>query len=155
MSNVEHLSDQLDRSFHGGPWHGPAVAEVLEDVDAATAARRWIPDAHSIWEVVLHLTVWNQVPLRRIEGERVGEVAEEVDWADIADESEEAWQAALGRLSAAHHELHQRLQALSDDELDRPVSGAEPTVRGLILGVLQHNAYHAGQIMLLKKAANG
>jgi hypothetical protein len=32
------------------------------------------------------------------------------------------------------------------------VAGSDPTVRGLLVGILQHNAYHGGQIVLLRKA---
>jgi hypothetical protein len=35
--------------------------------------------------------------------------------------------------------------------LDDPVGGSDPTVRGLLFGVVQHHAYHAGQIVLLRK----
>lgn len=152
MSAVDQLADLLDRSFHGGPWHGPAVAEVLDGVDADRAAARPIPEAHSIWEIVHHLTAWNEVPLQRIDGERVGEIADEVDWAPVESTDEEAWRQAVAGLEEAHRRLHIRLTDLTEEDLERPVAGSEPTVRGLINGVLQHNAYHAGQIMLLRKA---
>jgi uncharacterized damage-inducible protein DinB len=35
------------------------------------------------------------------------------------------------------------------------VAGSDPTLRGLLLGLLQHNAYHTGQIVVLAKAAKG
>jgi len=57
QSQSQSLADQLERSFRGGAWHGPAVAETLAGIDAATAAARPLPDAHSIWENVHHLTV--------------------------------------------------------------------------------------------------
>lgn len=151
MRTVEQFAELLDRSFHGGPWHGPAVAEVLDGVDAAKAAARPIADAHTIWEIVHHLTVWSDVPRRRIAGERVVDVPEEVDWQPVDDPSEESWRAALDGLATAHRRLHARLTELDDADLDRPVTGSEPTVRGMILGVMQHNAYHAGQVTLLRK----
>ncbi|HXT21154.1 MAG TPA: hypothetical protein VN923_10415, partial [Thermoanaerobaculia bacterium] len=45
------LADQLERAFRGGAWHGPSLSEVLDGVDAATAARRAFPDAHTIAEL--------------------------------------------------------------------------------------------------------
>lgn len=152
MSAVDQLADLLDRSFHGGPWHGPAVAEVLDGVDAERAAARSIPKAHTIWEIVYHLTAWNEVPRQRIDGERVSEIAEDEDWAPVESTDEEAWRQAVAALEEAHRRLHARLTELDDEDLERPVAGSEPTVRGLINGVLQHNAYHAGQIVLLRKA---
>jgi hypothetical protein len=47
------IADQLRRAFKGDAWHGPALLELLDDVDAATAAAKPLPDVHSIWELVL------------------------------------------------------------------------------------------------------
>ena len=41
-------------------WHGPSLLELLEDVDAATAAAKPIPNVHSIWELLLHVAVWDR-----------------------------------------------------------------------------------------------
>jgi len=156
MIQTESLADLLERTFRGGAWHGPAVAEALAGVDAAAAARRPLAGAHSIWEIVRHLTVWNEVPRRRIDGERLQDLPAERDWpappSEAAEVSEPAWRSALAALEESHAALHARVRGLGDAQLDEPVAGSDPTVRGMLLGVLQHNAYHAGQIALLKKA---
>ena len=151
QSQSQSLADQLERSFRGGAWHGPAVAETLAGIDAVTAAARPLPAAHSIWEIVHHLTVWTEVPRRRIDGEALQNLPANRDWPPVADTSPAAWQAAQAALEAAHKALHQRILDLSDAQLDEPVVGSDPTVRGMLFGVLQHNAYHAGQIALLCK----
>jgi len=155
MSQIESLADQLERAFRGGAWHGPAVAEALAGVDAATAAARPLAGGHSIWEIVHHLTVWNEVPRRRLDGERLQNLPAERDWPPIVDVSAGAWQAALAALEDSHAALHARALELAEGQLDDPVTGSDPTVRGMLLGVLQHNAYHAGQIALLRKAPGG
>lgn len=153
MSEARRLAEQLERSFRGGAWHGPAVAEALDGVEPAAAVARPIPEAHTIWEIVRHLTVWNEVPLRRIDGESLSDLPSEWDWPPVDDDSPTHWDKALAALEEAHRRLHARVLELDDARLDDPVAGSDPTVRGLLLGVLQHNAYHAGQIVLLKKAA--
>src|SRR5262245_8228960 len=155
MSQVESLADQLERAFRGGAWHGPAVAETLSGVDETTAAARPILGAHSIWEIVHHLTVWNDVPRRRLDGERLQNLPPERDWLPVEDTSAEAWRQALAALEEAHAAFHDRVLELADDQLDDPVTGSESTVRGTIFGVLQHNGYHAGQIVLLSKRQGG
>jgi hypothetical protein len=45
--------------------------------------------------------------------------------------------------------------ALSDEQLDHAISHADPTIRGLLMGILQHNAYHAGQMMQILKTVAG
>lgn len=151
-SEAVRLADQLERAVRGGAWHGPALIETLVDVDAATAGRRPIPGAHTIWEIALHAGAWIDVARRRIAGEPVGELAEELDWAAPAGGSEAAWREALADLEEAHRRLHAAVLELTDERLEDPAAGSDPTVRGLLLGVLQHNVYHAGQITLLKKA---
>lgn len=152
---THRLADLLERAVRGGAWHGPALAESLIGMDAATAAARPVPDAHSIWEVVLHAAAWTDITRRRMAGEAAGQVPEEEDWPPVTDTSEEAWRAAQKTLDEAHRRLHAELLELEDDRLEDPVAGSDPTVRGLLLGLLQHHTYHAGQIVLLEKAIAG
>jgi hypothetical protein len=58
-SEAGRIADQLRRAFDGSAWHGPALLELLEDVDAATAAAKPLAHVHSIWELVLHIAVWD------------------------------------------------------------------------------------------------
>jgi uncharacterized damage-inducible protein DinB len=154
-SRVEstRLADQLERSFHGGAWHGPSLAEALHGVDAATAARQLPGYAHTIAELTAHVTFWIDAGRRRMAGESVTNVPPEVDFPAGGAASEEAWRTTLRNLEEAHRRLHAALLALDDEQLDGAVAGSDPTVRGQLLGILQHNAYHAGQIVVLKKTA--
>ena len=67
MIEVEHLADVFEHSFSGDAWHGPSLMAILKDVDARKAAARPIGAAHSIWELVLHITGWEEAIRRRIE----------------------------------------------------------------------------------------
>src|ERR1700757_863937 len=64
------IADQLRRAFYGDAWHGPALMELLEDVDAATAAARPLHDVHSIWELVLHIAAWDGAGIVRLGGNK-------------------------------------------------------------------------------------
>lgn len=153
------LADQLERAFRGGAWHGPAVAEALAGVDARIAARRPLAGAHTIREIVGHVSSWIEVCRARIEDDAMEEVSAEEDWPTPAPDqepggepSEEAWRRELALMEERHRRLHAVVAGLDDARLDDPVPGSDPTVRGLIFGVLQHHAYHGGQIVLLRKA---
>src|SRR5215831_15844308 len=69
-SEAAGIADQLRRAFDGSAWHGPALLEILAGVDAATAASRPIANVHSIWELVLHIAVWDRSGLVRLGGEK-------------------------------------------------------------------------------------
>ena len=64
MSEATRIADQLRRAFHGEAWHGPALLELLKGVPSEEAARRPLPKAHSIWEIVLHVGAWENVARR-------------------------------------------------------------------------------------------
>lgn len=156
-SKVEaaRLADQLERSFRGGAWHGPSIAEALEGVDATSAHRRPLSAAHSIAELVGHLCFWLKAAAGRLDGDDPTRgLSDEAAWPSL-EEGEEAWRRRLGELEAAHRSLHAKVLALDDSALDGPVAGCDPTVRGLLHGILQHNAYHGGQIVLLAKGGAG
>src|SRR5438445_748955 len=72
MSETARLADQIRRAFEGDAWHGDSIKELLTGVTAETAAAKPIKDAHSIWELALHIAAWDDAVLRRIGGAVVG-----------------------------------------------------------------------------------
>jgi uncharacterized damage-inducible protein DinB len=149
------LADQLERSVRGGAWHGPALLQAIAEVDATAATARPVDGSHTIHELVWHSAFWLDVARQRLADEAAAPLAPESDWPADEGAPEERWPAAIAWLEEAHRRLHAAVLVLPDERLDDPVSGSDPTVRGLLLGVLQHNAYHAGQIILLARATAG
>jgi len=151
MSEVKRIEDQMTRAFVANAWHGPAVLEVLEGVSEKHAARRPIASAHSIWELVLHMTTWKDVVVRRLGGDPVKDVPDEVNFPSVMDPGAASWKAALDGLSATHQRLLGALRSVSDDQLDQPSPGYGLSRYVLLHGVIQHDLYHAGQIAILRK----
>lgn len=143
------LADQLERSFHGGAWHGPAVRETVAGVDAATALQRPHSSPHSILALVRHMSFWlNAAHVRIANGQ---DVSPDNDWPADEGATDADWTKAVEELERAHAKLHATVLTLGDDHLDDTVPGTDPTIRGLLLGTLQHNAYHTGQIVQLAR----
>jgi uncharacterized damage-inducible protein DinB len=151
MSEVEFIANQLKAAFDGEAWHGPALMEVLDGVDAETAAARPIPAAHSIWELVLHLTTWERVISRRIQGEEFLPSDEE-NFPQVRQATDAAWREAIKSLRATHADLIQVVFAMKKSQLNERVPGKKYDLRFMLTGAVQHAAYHGGQIALLKKA---
>ena len=55
MNEIERIVDQLEREHAGDPWHGSPLRQVLADISHTQASAKPIADAHSIWELVLHI----------------------------------------------------------------------------------------------------
>jgi uncharacterized damage-inducible protein DinB len=156
MTECVRLADQARRAFEGEAWHGDALMTILRGVDAKTAAARPIPDAHSIWELMLHIAFWDSAVMRRIGGNVVNPSDEE-NFPSIADGSEAAWQKAIESVSKTHRDMVAAIAAFPETRLHEgvPGKGAQPyyTFFYMFAGIVQHELYHAGQIVLLKKAA--
>lgn len=158
MQEVERLRRELEATMDGDPWYGSAVARILDGIDAPRAAARPIKGAHSIWELVLHMTSWVNEVRRRLEGGKHGEPVEG-DWPAVSSTTAAAWKQATDGLRRAHAELARTLAATDDARLARQVTGSQVDSSGkpvtlyqTTVGILQHDAYHAGQIAILKRA---
>ena len=61
------------------------------------------------------------------------------------------WQGALDILDSSMGALIAAVGEMQDDRLWDNLPGMEFNMYWLLMGVVQHSAYHAGQIGLLKK----
>jgi len=151
MPEIELMVDQLKRAFDGEAWHGPALMEILDGVDAATAAAHPIPAAHSIWELVLHLATWERVIARRIQGQELMP-SDDDNFPEVRQPTDSAWRDAVQTLQKTHAELIQLVSGMKESQLNERVPGKDYDLRFMLTGAVQHTAYHGGQIALLKKA---
>jgi uncharacterized damage-inducible protein DinB len=145
------IGEQLRRAFEGDAWHGPALMELLEDVDAATAAAKPLPSVHSIWELVLHIAVWDGAASRRLAGEKFQPTGV-ANFPIVPRPSEVAWRKAVAHAKRMHDALVKTVAALPESRLRERVPGKKYDFYFMLHGVTQHELYHAGQIAILKKA---
>lgn len=152
MSELEFIIGQLKLSFDGEPWHGPALMEILEDVDAKTAAARPIHAGHSIWELVLHIAAWELIIARRITKRQAVMPTDKENFPHVSQTTDSAWRETIANLQSAHAELLTTVSRLTESQLNDPVPGKDYDIRFMLTGAAQHAAYHGGQIALLKRA---
>src|SRR5439155_19779210 len=152
-AEIERLETQLRRMLEGEAWHGPSVLEALQDVTAELAYSHPVAGAHSIWEIVLHLAGTYRLVLRRIQGHDQPLTSEE-DWPAVPPPTASNWQEAIGSLRQLNEELRQAVRSFNPERLDKPlVATPGSAAYTQFIGMTQHDAYHAGQIVVLKKAS--
>ena len=150
------LAELLRKGHASNPWHGPATADLLAGLSPSQAAVRPVADGHSIWEIVLHMTGWQREVARRLGGATPG-LPDEGDWPTPPECSQDAWDQARAALRESLEELAGAVAALSDQDLETRIgTSSRPLGTGVtraetVIGMLQHNAYHSGQIALLIK----
>lgn len=158
MNEIDRIVDQLQREYDGDPWHGSPLLSILDGVTAAQAAAKLVPGAHSIWEIVLHITAWKGEVRRRLTGAPAGE-PEEGDWPAVGTPGDERWTEARARLQNVQDQLLAAIKGLpesrlfepTNDQRDRPL-GTGVTYYEMLHGLVQHDVYHTGQIAIVKKA---
>jgi len=151
MNESGRLADQLSKALNGDAWHGPSWRDVLEGLPREAALQRPIPDAHTIAEVLLHATSWNDIVRRRLQGESP-KVSGAEDWPPASFADQESWFAALARFRESGRALVATVEGFPVESLNEKRPGTQGTWYDLIVGQLQHLLYHAGQVALLKKA---
>jgi DinB superfamily len=152
------IAELVERIVAGDPWHGPSVKQVLDGVDVALAARRPPGGAHSIWELVLHMTGWAREVAARLAG-RPAQEPDTGDWPSVGDVTPDRWRQAQAELFDAHRTLAAAIRSMDPAKLDQPVRDFRNNALGTGLshdltlhGLVHHTIYHAGQISLLKRA---
>jgi uncharacterized damage-inducible protein DinB len=152
MSRGEQIAQMIERAVTGPVWHGPALTDLIGDVSAEHATQHPIAGAHSIWELVVHVASWADIVRRRLASRDPIEATDAEDWPAIPDRSADAWRAAVERLKESHRELAGDVATLADAELDARAPGRDHSTLVMLHGIVEHAAYHGGQIALLKKA---
>ena len=152
IDEISRIADQLKRAFEGDAWHGPAVLEVLDGVNARAASSKPVAGAHSIWEIVLHIAAWDGAICRRMAGQAL-QLSPEQDFPPVKDTSDAAWRSAVQALKQRHAELIEALTNMPDYRLTATVPGKDYDFYHMLHGAVQHELYHAGQLALLKKVA--
>lgn len=144
--------DALKRQLFGEDSH-VHLLRALEGLDAQQAGAQPTGTLHSIFQLVKHMSYWQEIALRRIRGERPARPAHAAHgWtAPVAPHDDAEWRDAVEELSSGLWELE---AALDSPEVDLDaVTEPEPrrTVRTEVLMLLCHNSHHLGQIVSLRQ----
>ena len=154
---ITALRDELRRSLHGPAWHGPALLEALHDISPREAQAHPLAGTQSIAELAFHALAWVEEVTRRLGG-ATPSLPARGDWP--TDDTALPVVESVRLLRRAGDTLDRMLATFPSARLSDIVGGPvhdAPTGSGVTYGVMlhglaQHNAYHGGQIALLKKA---
>jgi len=141
----------MERAYSGKAWHGPSLRFLLRGITAEQAAKRPVINAHTIWELVLHITAWDRVVCQRIQGGKTTQLPPNQNFPAVTDSSATAWKKALQELETHHQALVAAMKEFPDAKLDHNLTGGDYTYYITMHGAVQHDLYHAGQIAILKK----
>jgi uncharacterized damage-inducible protein DinB len=154
-SEIARIAGLLRETFEGEPYYGPSVLGALEGVSAELACQRPLWSAHSIWELVAHLTAELRYACAVIGGTAGPWIEGETTWPPVRDHSQAMWQEALSELKNANRTLVRAVEQLADEVLDKQPVQVRGPYYVMLHGTIQHSIYHAGQISLLTGQMSG
>jgi len=139
----EWILKALDMAFQEGKglW-ADSLLDVVKDLNSEQA--KWKPegkDIHSIWEIVNHIISGEKFILSALEGKKPTyqeETKENVSWEDTVKEL---------------IDVHEKMMSLLKEKainLDEKIPGEDSTWGEMLFGVLAHDCYHTGQIIILR-----
>jgi uncharacterized damage-inducible protein DinB len=149
MDEITRLKKLFTDHYDGNPWLDINIVDTLKELTPSQAASK-IGDHNSIWQIVQHVVAWRETNLARIQGELVPAPSHNFI-EEIQDKSEAAWEKLLGRLQRSQEMLLAYLEKADAASFDTIYKPNQHTYYEHLQGILQHDAYHLGQIVLLKK----
>lgn len=145
-TEIQNLIDTLTHTFEKNAWHGPAVLEALDDLRDAQAEQR-MGNSHNIIELIAHMTAWRNFVCEKLEGN----AAFDIDTDEMNFPTSVNLKTALKELKASQKRLLKLLEQTSIEKLEEKVPGRPFKFKIMLNGIIHHDLYHTGQIVLLKK----
>ncbi|PYQ27114.1 MAG: hypothetical protein DMF56_21370 [Acidobacteria bacterium] len=151
MNARDLLLANLDAAYDKRGWHGTTLRGALRGLTPADVYWRPPKSRHNIWEEVAHAAYWKYAVRQRLtRGKRGSFSIKGSNWFESPPRGgEQAWRDVVELLDIEHHRMRDVIESLDDAALD------DPKKARMIYGIAAHDAYHTGQIQLIKRLRRG
>lgn len=149
---LQSIISNLERVNTGEPWYGRPVYEILAEIDPAIVYKKPNDDSHSLIDLLYHMITWADFTLNSIKPDKNKnmESFEKLDWREI-NPTIHTWENGLKSFRNIHKQIVDSLKEKDDDFLKEIVEYRKYNFRFLLNGLIQHNIYHIGQVVYVKK----
>ncbi len=136
-----YLLEQFSATFDKKQWC-VSLRDAVQGLTDMQAKQRIISDEHSIYDLVVHLIFWNDRYLHKLHGQKLPEVMSNEESFRLDTDLH------FDQLMVKADEVFSRWEV----EIDKGLPADEKNDWVAIIGNISlHNAYHIGQIVLLRK----
>lgn len=150
MDKKERIISLFEKLYYGESWIDVPIRGTLFQISAAQANNRPFPNCNTIWEIVNHLIEWKINVQQRLDG-KILQTPDNNYITKVTDTSEEAWQETLRRFEHVQTKWIAFLHDLDTAKYESIYPPNGLTYYEHIHGILQHDAYHLGQVVILAK----
>jgi len=150
----ESLIKALTNGLHGINTHiDPKKA--IDGLTSTTAKLTLENEFHSCWDLIHHMVVWQEAIFETIRGNKVDwrKISEENNWPSMQFYEDDTNFDKLVEKFLAGIKIAEEF--LKEVDLHKPMPGwsDEPTFQAFIV-LLQHNSYHLGQLITVRRTLN-
>jgi uncharacterized damage-inducible protein DinB len=145
----EVLLEQFSCCYDDDAWF-VGIKNAIDGLTADQASWKPVGVDNSIWGNVNHIVFWNERWLQRYRGEL--NKPQDVENTTTFGTKETDWDATVVKLYEVMNEWREKLTAADQEKLESPVNAEDQSPFWSALAQQNiHNAYHIGQIVLLRK----
>ena len=151
---VKSYKQQFEQLFDGSPWLDETFEKKLAGVSEHDLFESPHPEVHSAAQVVSHVVEWRKEVIRRLEenvSDRQLTMKSPENWKSTDELKAMGWNALYDDLKKVQHRIVALLKEKSDSYLRQKQGASTFDNEYFIAGLLQHDAYHLGQIGLILK----
>ena len=155
-STIKEITQQFLNIHRGRNWFGQSYEIKLQDLGTEYYFIRPYPEVHSVAELMAHGTAWRKDAVLKITTGKgkLTEVSEE-DWPSLDSLKEKGWDAIYKEYEDSVDLLIRSLADKDDDFLNMeyhdPEFGGTYPFSFAVVGIVQHDLYHLGQLGLVAK----
>ena len=149
-SKTKLLLAGLKSAFDGPAWHGPSVKETLAKISSEDMLKS-TGKSHNIIELINHMTAWREFAIKKLQRDEGYDVSPEKNFSEVRQHDAHLWQKALNDLEKSKDQLLELIGQIDDEKLKESVEGSSYTYYFLLHGIIHHDIYHLGQIVLLNQ----
>ncbi|WP_455463446.1 DinB family protein [Candidatus Hodarchaeum mangrovi] len=126
--------------------------KVIEGLTPSNARIKPENDNHSCWDLLHHIKIWQKAILESIRGQEVNwkDISKNHDWPNAAYLSDD--QNFINLVKMFEESLLEAEELIKTTDLHQPMPAWDgASVIQAIIVLLQHNSYHYGQIVAVRK----
>jgi len=149
MNTAKEIARHIREIHVGDNWTDSCIKDVVNDISWREAIAKPI-EANTIAMLIFHMNFYLNIVHERLSGGGLNFTQEEsFDVPAITNEAD--WQQMLHKTFEDAETFAQTIEQLSEERLSDEIAAGYGSVYKNLHGIAEHNHYHLGQIVLLKK----
>lgn len=149
---MKDLSQVLKEGLYGEGTHIDTL-KGLSDLTNSQALEKSIKDSHSSYEILFHMVYWQDILIKGLsESKYYSEKFAKTNWPTEQDYEKLKWMDLVEHFKEGL-KIAEILFTKIDLNKDIPEANGDPALKPITV-LLQHNSFHLGQIVQVRKAQN-